>query len=63
MSKTVNEFIAYLLCTGAIDPSTGELTDKASSYYIYDGKEFTANEDDKNSAGDVEGYADRFERE
>ena len=63
MSNTANKLIAFLLCTGAIDPSTGELTDKADSSYVYDGRRFAANEDDKNSAGNVKRYAKRPERE
>lgn len=57
MGNTVNELIAYLICTGAIDANTGELTDKASTHYTYEDGRYHADESNKNSTRDARGYA------
>lgn len=58
MANKINELIAYLLQTGAIDATTGELTDKASTHYTYEDGRYHADESNKDSTRDARGHAD-----
>lgn len=61
MRNTLDELIAYLVCTGAIDATTGELTDKASTHYTYEDGRFTADESNTDSTRDAGEHDERVE--